>query len=70
MVIIGYDDRRGCGYVVTTGADMPRALPGMLPVAMKAGRVSVNVAERPRHHFSHFGRDKGGGIVIEIEQAD
>jgi hypothetical protein len=25
MVVTGYDDRHGCGYVVTTGADMPRA---------------------------------------------
>jgi hypothetical protein len=33
MVITGYDDRHGCGYVVTTGPDMPRALPGTLPVA-------------------------------------
>jgi len=33
MVITGYDDRHGCGYVVTTCPDMPRALPGTLPVA-------------------------------------
>ena len=32
MVVTGYDDRHGCGYVVSTGADMPRALPGALPV--------------------------------------
>jgi hypothetical protein len=32
MVVTGYDDRHGCGYVVSTGSDMPRALPGALPV--------------------------------------
>ncbi len=32
MVVTGYDDRHGCGYVVSTGADMPRALPGAVSV--------------------------------------
>lgn len=33
MVVTGYDDRHGCGFVVTTGADMPRALSGGHAVA-------------------------------------
>ena len=33
MVVTGYDDRHGCGYVLSTGADMPRALPGASAVS-------------------------------------
>ncbi len=28
MVVTGYDDRHGCGYVLRTGADIADALPG------------------------------------------
>lgn len=28
MVVTGYDDRAGCGYVVNTGRDVTTALPG------------------------------------------
>jgi hypothetical protein len=28
MIVTGFDDRQGCGYVLTTGADVAYALPG------------------------------------------
>jgi hypothetical protein len=32
MVVTGYDDRTGCGYVLSTGADTADPAPGATPV--------------------------------------
>jgi hypothetical protein len=32
VVVTGYDDRQGCGYVLTTGPDAARPVPGSQPV--------------------------------------
>lgn len=39
MVVSGFDDRTGCGYVVHTGADLDPMLPG--GVAVTAGGITV-----------------------------
>lgn len=33
MVVTGYDDRQGCGYVLTTGADAADTAPGVQAVS-------------------------------------
>jgi hypothetical protein len=33
MVVTGYDDRHGCGYVLSTGDDAARAAPGAQAVS-------------------------------------
>ena len=33
MVVTGYDDRQGCGYVLSTGADAADAAPGSQAVS-------------------------------------
>jgi|ERR687888_53040 hypothetical protein len=33
MVVTGYDDRHGCGYVLSTGEDVARAAPGAQAVS-------------------------------------
>lgn len=33
MVVTGYDDRQGCGYVLSTGADATGAAPGAQTVS-------------------------------------
>ena len=39
MVVTGYDDRAGCGYVVSTGRDAAGALPGAQ--AVRHGGITV-----------------------------
>ncbi len=43
MVVTGYDDRNGCGYVVSTGRDVARALPG----AQHVRHAGLTVAATP-----------------------
>lgn len=33
MIVTGYDDRQGCGYVLSTGPDAAAELPGGKPVS-------------------------------------
>jgi hypothetical protein len=33
VVVTGYDDRQGCGYVLSTGADATHPAPGSQPVS-------------------------------------
>ena len=39
MVVKGYDDRAGCGYVVRTGRDLAAMLPGAQ--AVRGGGITV-----------------------------
>lgn len=32
MIVTGYDDRHGCGYVMSTGADAAAAMPGSMAI--------------------------------------
>lgn len=43
VVVTGYDDRTGCGYVLSTGPDVAAALPG----AQMVGHDGVTVAATP-----------------------
>jgi hypothetical protein len=38
MIVTGFDDRHGCGYVLSTGADVAEALPGGQEI-QHAGKV-------------------------------
>ena len=55
MVVTGFDDRHGCGYVVSTGADMPRALPGTVAVTHDGVTVlaTPELAARLRDALRH-----------------
>jgi hypothetical protein len=33
LIVTGYDDRQGCGYVLSTGADATEGLPGGRPIS-------------------------------------
>lgn len=43
MVVTGYDDRYGCGYVLSTGPDMAGAAPG----SQRVSHRNVTVAATP-----------------------
>jgi hypothetical protein len=41
MIVTGFDDRQGCGYVLCTGADAAEALPGTMDVRHDGKTVRV-----------------------------
>ena len=43
MVVTGYDDRFGCGYVLSTGPDLAAAAPG----SQRVSHANVTVAATP-----------------------
>jgi len=58
VVVTGYDDRHGCGYVVSTGRDIARALPGAHAVShggmtvMATPEVAATLRDALRTHPS------------------
>lgn len=43
MVVTGYDDRFGCGYVLSTGPDVANAAPG----SQRVSHLNLTVAATP-----------------------
>jgi hypothetical protein len=41
-----------------------------LPIAMDTGSVPERLPQRIRHRLCDFGRNRGGRIVIEIQQGN
>src|ERR1035437_3949790 len=40
--------------------------PGLLPVMVDGGGVSELIPEIGPHRLEHFGQDRGGGVIVEV----